>query len=561
MRGCSQINFEFTQLLLQRHTVVTISVHLSRGNNQHPAALSPHNQGETIFMKKLTLAAAALCVALGGTVARAQDAGALLDLLVKKKLITDQEAEEVRTELVKESASTAAGKWKLSAPITELELYGDTRLRYEYRGGRTAPNQPVAPPAPGVAGRDDWLERDRLRYRLRVGLRGTLADDWFFGLRLETSTSNRSTNVTFGADSNNGPFSKNDDGIFVGQAYFGYTGFPDFKFTGGRMPQPLITTPLVWDDDINPEGLAEQWKHTFTFNFGGGGSEAVQGYSKYSKEGKGVVAAPASEPFKLKLDLFANFAQFIYSGNIIQNGLGPRPTVSSSAGDGTGQTGQLIPDTNAYLLAWQIGARVTFPNNVYFQLAPTVYNYTGDGQFFNIHFQGGSPHLTNAQSMAQNQNGINSLLVFDMPMEVGWKLWDLPMRIFGEFATNFEADDRAAAAGHEGGGGQRYAWQLGLAVGQLKAKSDWEIRAWWQHTDQFSLDPNLVDSDIFDSRVNMQGVAVKAGYMLADAISLNLTYSYGWRTNGNYGTGGVGDIAINPLDQYQIFQADMSVKF
>ncbi len=512
-------------------------------------------------MKKLTLAAAALCVALGGTVARAQEAGALLDLLVKKRLITDQEAEEVRSELVKESASTAAGKWKLSAPITELELYGDTRLRYEYRGGRTSSNGPVAPPAPGVAGRNDWLERDRLRYRLRVGLRGTLADDWFFGLRLETSTSNRSTNVTFGGDSNNGPFSKNDDGIFVGQAYFGYTGFPDFKLTGGRMPQPLVTTSMVWDDDINPEGLAEQWKHTFTFNFGGGGGEAVQGYSKYSKEGKGVVAAPTGEPFKLKLDLFANFGQFIYSGNIIQNGLGPRPTVSSSAGDGTGQTGQLIPDTNAYLLAWQTGARLTFPNNVYFQLAPTVYNYTGDGQFFNIHFQGGSPHVTNAQSLAQNQTGINSLLIFDMPMEVGWKLWDLPMRVFGDFAVNFDADDRAAAAGHAGGGGQRYAWELGLAVGQLKAKSDWEIRAWWQHTDQFSLDPNLVDSDIFDSRVNMQGVAVKAGYMLADAISLNLTYTYGWRSNGNYGTGGNGDIAINPLDQYQLFQADMSVKF
>ena len=87
-------------------------------------------------MKKLTLAAAALCVALGGTVARAQDAGALLDLMVKKRLITDQEAEEVRSELVKESASTAAGKWKLSTPITEIELYGDVRLRYEYRGGR-----------------------------------------------------------------------------------------------------------------------------------------------------------------------------------------------------------------------------------------------------------------------------------------------------------------------------------------------------------------------------------------------------------------------------------------
>src|SRR5438477_9476478 len=28
----------------------------------------------------------------------------------------------------------SASKWKLSTPITELELYGDARLRYEYRG-------------------------------------------------------------------------------------------------------------------------------------------------------------------------------------------------------------------------------------------------------------------------------------------------------------------------------------------------------------------------------------------------------------------------------------------
>ena len=73
--------------------------------------------------------------------------------------------------------------------------------------------------------------------------------------------------------------------------------------------------------------------------------------------------------------------------------------------------------------------------------------------------------------------------------------------------------------GCPGAGGQRYAYEIGLGVGQLKAKKDWEVRVWWQHSDQFSLDPNLVDSDIFDSRVNMQGVAVKAGYMLADAIT------------------------------------------
>jgi hypothetical protein len=487
-------------------------------------------------MKKLTLAAAALCVALGGPVARAQEAGALLDLLVRKRLITDQEAEEVRSELVKEVATTSAGKWKLSAPITELELYGDARLRYEYRGGRTAPNDPENP--------NDWLERHRQRYRLRVGLRGTLMDDWFFGVRLETSASNRSTNVTFGGDSDEGPFSKDDDGIFVGQAYFGYTGFPDFKFTGGRMPQPLITTPMVWDDDINPEGLAQQWKRTFTFDLGGGAAEPVP---SYGKEGKGVVAPPAAEPFKLKLDVFANFAQFVYDDENPENPIGPPETT-----DENGPT-QRVPTSDAFMLAWQVGARLTFPNSVYVQLAPTLYNYTGYGDDFNIFFQGDSTDT--------NQTGINSLLVFDMPAELGWKLWELPMRVFGDFAVNFDADDRAEAAGHPGGGGQRYAYQIGLGVGQLKAKGEWEVRAWWQHTEQFSLDPNLVDSDIFDSRVNMQGVAVKAGYALTDAIVFNLTWAYGWRSNGNYGTGGEGDIGINPVDQYQILQADMNMKF
>jgi len=511
-----------------------------------------------MLVKKLTLAAIAFCFAFAGIAARAQDAGALLDLLVKKKLITDQEAEEVRGELVKQSAETSAGKWKLSTPITEIELYGDARLRYQYNGGRTDSNSPVAAPGAGVAGTHDWQERERERYRLRLGLRGTLLDDWFFGIRLETNTNNRSTNVTFGGDSNNGPFSKNDDGINVGQAYVGYKGFPDFTFTGGRMPNPLVTTLMTWDPDINPEGLAEQWKHTFTFSFGGGGGEAVQSYSKggYSKEGKGVVAAQAGEPFKLKLDLFANFAQFVYDDANPENPLGKRATTTANGGT------QLVPNHDAFMLAWQVGARLTFPNNVYFQLAPTLYNYTGNGDTFNIHYQGGDPNLTNAASLAQNQTGINSLLVFDMPMEVGWKLWELPMRIFGDFAVNFEADDRATAAGHSGFGDQRYAFQVGAGIGQLKAKRDWQIEAWYQLSEQYALDPNLVDDDIFDGRLNMQGVGVRAGYALSDAVILSITYNYGWRYNKNLGTGGGPvAIAINPVDQYQFFVADLNLKF
>ena len=75
---------------------------------------------------------------------------------------------------------------------------------------------------------------------------------------------------------------------------------------------------------------------------------------------------------------------------------------------------------------------------IYAQIAPTLYNYTGNGDNFNVHFQGGDPNLTNADSLAQNQTGIDSLLVLDIPMEIGWKIGELPMRIFGDFAVNLE---------------------------------------------------------------------------------------------------------------------------
>ena len=450
---------------------------------------------------------------------------------------------------------SAADKWKLSTSITEMELYGDIRLRYQYNGGETESRGPVAPPGAGVAGVNDWQERERERYRLRLGLRGTLLDDWFFGLRLETSANSRSTNVTFGDDTSSssagggGPFAKGSDVVYVGQAYGGYKGFPGFTLTAGRMPNPLVSTRMVWDPDINPEGLAEQWKHTFVF-----GAEPAPPPS-FSKDGKAVVAPKPPEPF-LKLDVFANLAQFAYDDANPENPLGARATTSANGGS------QLVPNTDAFLLAWQVGARLNFPHNFYFQLAPTLYNYTGNGDTFNVHYVGGDPRLTNADSLATNQTGINSLLVFDMPAEFGWKAWGVPMRVFGDFATNFEADDRATAAGQPGQGSQRYAYTLGLGVGQLKKRNDWQIDVWYQHAEQFALDPNLIDDDWFNGQLNVHGIGLTAAYNLSAAVNLTLNYGHGWWYNHNLGTGGSNlAIAINPTDQYNFFTADLNVKF
>ncbi|MBA2434839.1 MAG: hypothetical protein H0V54_07120 [Chthoniobacterales bacterium] len=117
-----------------------------------------------MYFKNTILAVAAASLLLG-TSGQAQDNGALLDLLVKKGLINDQEAEEVRADLTRESASTAAGKLKLSTPVTELELYGDARMRYEIRTAEAGAPDTISRPG-------DNTQRNRFRYRLRLGLRG-----------------------------------------------------------------------------------------------------------------------------------------------------------------------------------------------------------------------------------------------------------------------------------------------------------------------------------------------------------------------------------------------------
>src|SRR5438270_601535 len=384
--------------------------------------------------KTVTLLVAGI-FAFGEISIRAQDAGALLDLLVRKKLITDQEAEGVRAELTKESTSTPAGKWKLSTPITELELYGDARVRYEIRSGETE--------------NEDTLQRNLPRYRLRLGLRGILADDWFFGVRLETGTNPRSSNVTFGDDSGggNGPFAKNSDGVFVGQAYLGYKGFKDITLTVGKMPNPMISTLMVWDPDINPEGLAEQWKHTFTIALGDGAEEPE---TSYSKDGTALPGPKKKKPEAraLKIEVFANFGQFVYDDANPENPLGGRSTTTANGGR------QLIPNTDAFLLAWQVGA----------------------------------------------------------------------------------------------------------AIGQLKKKGEWQFNVFYQRQDQFALDPNLVDTEIWDTKLNLEGVALTFGYMLSDAVWVQLLYGYAWRADDSLGTGGDGAIGINPLKNFQLFQLDLNVK-
>src|SRR5258705_8697355 len=81
-----------------------------------------------------TGAASALC-ALS---AAGQTSDALINKLLQKGILTEKEAKELREEQISTNL-VSASKWKLSDGIKGIQLYGDFRLRYEFRGAENAP--------------------------------------------------------------------------------------------------------------------------------------------------------------------------------------------------------------------------------------------------------------------------------------------------------------------------------------------------------------------------------------------------------------------------------------
>ena len=125
--------------------------------------------------------------------------------------------------------------------VDRISFKGDLRLRYE-----------------GIDEEGDE-ERARGRYRLRFGATGQVQDNVKVVIQLASGADNPvSRNVTF-----DGGFDVDDIGFDL--AYVDWAISENLKMFGGKMKNPLFKAggaPMIWDSDLNPEGLA------FTYNKG-----------------------------------------------------------------------------------------------------------------------------------------------------------------------------------------------------------------------------------------------------------------------------------------------------
>ena len=122
----------------------------------------------------------------------------------------------------------------------KLKLYGDFRFRTEMDRNSMKTNGSL---------RDD---RDRMKYRLRFGFKYMVDNHFEFGGRIRSGNplNQQSPHVTLGKEFHSDAFSidkaylkaKTDDGLW---AWVGKNGMPFWE-----------QNELLWDEDVNPEGVA-----------------------------------------------------------------------------------------------------------------------------------------------------------------------------------------------------------------------------------------------------------------------------------------------------------------
>ncbi|MBT1076747.1 putative porin [Geobacter grbiciae] len=152
---------------------------------------------------------------------------------------------------------------KLPEWLNRFKFSGDIRLRYQgdyfAKGNAGTYNNPVKDELINTT-----VDRQRVRIRARLGINAKVNDEVEAVLKLATGNDRDpvSTNDTLG---NN--FNKH--GFVLDLAYLQWKPTGGMALWGGRMPSPWFSTDLVWDPDLNFEGIAATYAGQFTDSFGG----------------------------------------------------------------------------------------------------------------------------------------------------------------------------------------------------------------------------------------------------------------------------------------------------
>ena len=430
----------------------------------------------------------------------------LVNALVTKGILTEDEAVLLSKQNASESKARdqkVKSKLSISKYLDEGKLYGDIRVRQEWRSANEY-------------GGNDSVDRSRQRYKITLGFKTKISEDWFTDIALAMGSKGRSDNATLGG----GGYAEAKEELFVKRAMLGWKPTDWLTLQAGRIKNPLYTKPMVWDKDLTWDGASWKTKYKMskqTTISTTGGVNTMQGDDTQSREGTD------------------KDSQYQLSGQVIGKHLFDKKSGPSA----------------------KVGLTYTM--------------YTNDDD-------GGVAFDPTAEGNTA-QTYINDLSLIEIPADYKVMVKNgLGMTVFGDYAYNIDGSDRrdawinSGAGGNEGGSDNDSAFLVGIGFGSYKdfkaldkgkqKKGDWKGNLWYQEVGTYSVDPNHVDSDIFDSKVNLKGIAFKGQYMIEDNVKFNIAYAHGEINDKSVGcTPGVAGDTKMCIDTMDLLQLDVTYKW
>ena len=520
--------------------------------------------------------------------AAAQDSGALIDALVRKGVLKDQEAEQIRSQLSRDyAANTPAGKLNISSSVKELKLSGDVRLRYQYDEKYSQ----AGPPSSSVD------QRERFRLRLRINADYKLADDFFAGFGLQTEQKNDSGNQTMAGGSGNNSITANSQGtstsgdyfqnynIYINKAFIGWNVVPGVTLIGGKQVNPLYTTDLVWDADINPTGFSQRVDlHKFlelgplelsivglqgiVSDNNEKNSYGTTNGTVTSNRDAWVYHTQLIAAVKLSDDVKVTVAPGFYGTNnsVIAGDGGGEENFSKNAAYGTTKGLKVLtaPGDVAFKVA---GKPVKFQWDLAWNKDSKVRSgyYAGTTTYtYNVAPTNGAAATTYTSTSSKSVGDVVSITATPaatVSVSGGGDLTaTVPTIPNGAVVTSLKSTSLAPSTTFVPSERDALAYLVGFQFGENKKKGDWSLLANYRQVGLSAVDPQINDSDWALSQTNMAGFKVGFFYNIGDATTLgssfdtadNLRPDLGGNTS--YGPGSVNN-------SVKVLQVDLSVKF
>jgi uncharacterized coiled-coil protein SlyX len=404
--------------------------------------------------------------------------------------------------------------------LGKIQFSGDLRLRSESFFGLS--NNLATGNNPAALG-NELSPRHRMRIRARLTMRGSIGDEFDWGLRLATGSfaDNISTNQTLTDFFNRKPFG-------LDQAFITYKpkSLPGLKLQGGRFEPPWTFTEMTIDNDLMVDGFNESYTRTFKgsnlreVSFIAWQLPMLERNSAFVRNSDGTVNIERSRRDGKDLAMFGSAARVRFEPN-------DKVALTLSASDLYFRGTQFISPVQVFGSQLQLPVTITIPATATTP-AQTITTQVSIPRDFLV-AGNGNLGLTNASNNATNRDGrlssgfnlVDLIARLDLKYSKRW-----PVTLLFDFVTNTQVHDVVTA----GSGGadlilhndENHGFWGEIQVGSTKARGDMQFGYTFMRIEKDAVLTPFNFSDI-TQQSDMRGHRLQFSYAADPRVMFSVT--------------------------------------